>query len=37
LKRRGAFIQEILYTRPSQVAFLEGWFNRLLDQAWRPS
>jgi lysozyme family protein len=37
LKRRGAFIQEILITRPSQVAFLEGWINRLLDQAWRPT
>jgi lysozyme family protein len=37
LKRRGAFIQEILITRPSQVVFLEGWLNRLLDQAWRVS
>jgi lysozyme family protein len=36
LKRRGAFIQEIIMTRPTQVAFLEGWINRLLDQAWRP-
>lgn len=36
LKRRGAFIQELIYTRPTQVVFLEGWINRLLDQAWRP-
>lgn len=35
LKRRGAFIQEILIARPTQVAFLEGWLNRLLEQAWR--
>lgn len=30
LIRRGAFIQEIIATRPSQVAFLEGWIKRLL-------
>lgn len=35
LKRRGAFIQEVILTRPDQVVFLEGWLNRLLIQAWR--
>lgn len=35
LKRRGAFLQELINTRPSQVIFLEGWINRLLEQAWR--
>lgn len=35
LKQRAALIQEIVATRPSQVAFLEGWINRLLDQAWK--
>ena len=30
LEKRGAFIQEILYARPGQVAFLEGWIKRLL-------
>jgi lysozyme family protein len=35
LKRRGAFIQEVILTRPDQVVFLEGWFNRILIQAWR--
>jgi lysozyme family protein len=34
LKQRGAFIQEIVMLRPSQVAFLEGWINRLLEQAY---
>jgi lysozyme family protein len=37
LKKRGAFIQEIVSARPSQAAFLEGWINRLLEQAWRPA
>lgn len=34
LKRRGGFIQDAILTRPDQVAFLEGWISRLLDQAW---
>lgn len=37
LKRRAAFIQELISARPSQVAFLEGWIVRLLEQAWRPA
>lgn len=37
LKARAAFIQEVIYTHPGDVMFLEGWINRLLDQAWRPS
>ena len=35
LKRRGAYIQEVILTRPDQVVFLEGWVTRLLLQAWR--
>lgn len=35
LKRRGAYLQEVLLTRPDQVVFIEGWINRLLIQAWR--
>lgn len=35
LKRRACFIEDLLQTRPSQVAFLSGWIGRLLDQAWR--
>jgi hypothetical protein len=34
LKARGAEVQQILIDDPSQVANLEGWINRLLDQAW---
>lgn len=34
LKKRGAFIQEIVAHDPSQAVFLEGWINRLLEQAW---
>lgn len=37
LRRRGAFLQELLITRPDQVVFLEGWLNRIIDQAWRPT
>jgi lysozyme family protein len=37
LKLRGAFIQEIILTRPGQAHFLEGWINRLLEQAWRQA
>lgn len=35
LKRRGGYIQEVISGRPSQVVFLGGWTNRLLEQAWR--
>lgn len=35
LKRRGAYIQDVLKVHPSDVQFLEGWINRLLDQAWK--
>lgn len=35
LKRRAGFIQDVIRNNPSQVEFLEGWVNRLLDQAWR--
>jgi lysozyme family protein len=35
LKKRAAFIQDVLYAHPSDVQFIEGWINRLLDQAWR--
>lgn len=37
LKKRAAFIQEVLYAHPSDVRFIEGWINRLLDQAWRAA
>ena len=35
LKARGAELQDILIRDPSQVIFLEGWINRLIDFAWR--
>lgn len=34
LRARGAYIQEVINARPGSVVFLEGWINRLLDQAW---
>ncbi|MBK8916349.1 MAG: hypothetical protein IPM64_17430 [Phycisphaerales bacterium] len=34
LKQRGALYRDIVRADPSQVAFLAGWINRLLDQAW---
>lgn len=34
LKARGAHIQETIADDPPQVGNLEGWINRLLDQAW---
>lgn len=37
LRKRAAFIQDVVAAKPSQVVFLEGWINRLLDQAWRPT
>lgn len=37
LRKRAAFIQDLIDAKPSQVVFLEGWINRLLDQAWSPS
>lgn len=36
LKRRGAFVADIIERRPGQVVFLAGWIGRLLDQAYRP-
>ena len=36
LRKRAGFIQEIIATKPSQVVFLEGWINRLIEQAWNP-
>lgn len=35
LKTRAAFYRDIVRDDPSQVVFLAGWVNRLLDQAWR--
>lgn len=35
LKKRGGYLQEVISVAPNQVAFLEGWIARLLDQAWR--
>ncbi len=35
LKGRAGFITEIIQSKPSQVVFLHGWMNRLLDQAYR--
>lgn len=35
LKARGAHIQEVIADDPPQLGNLEGWINRLLDQAWR--
>lgn len=35
LKKRGAHYQAVIRARPSQVEFLGGWINRLLDQAWK--
>lgn len=34
LKYRAGFITELITVRPGQSAFLHGWINRLLDQAW---
>lgn len=36
LKKRAGFIQDLISARPSQVVFLEGWINRLLEEAWNP-
>lgn len=36
LKARGAHIQDTIGDDPAQLGNLEGWINRLLDQAWRP-
>lgn len=35
LKRRVAFIRDLIRNSPGQVEFLAGWVNRLLEQAWR--
>jgi lysozyme family protein len=35
LKGRAGYVSEIIHARPSQAAFLHGWINRLLDQAWK--
>lgn len=35
LKQRAGLVAEIVIDRPSQSAFLHGWINRLLDQAWK--
>lgn len=35
LRRRMGFIQDVIRNNPGQVEFLEGWGNRLLEQAWR--
>lgn len=34
LKARAAHIQEVIADDPPQLGNLEGWTNRLLDQAW---
>lgn len=35
LKHRAALYRDIVRDDPSQVVFLAGWINRLLEQAWR--
>lgn len=35
LKARGAHLQDTIADDPPQVGNLEGWINRLLDQAWK--
>lgn len=35
LKQRAGLIAEDVMTRPGQSAFLHGWIDRLLDQAWK--
>lgn len=35
LKKRAAHYRDVVKRDPSQVQFLAGWINRLLDQAWR--
>lgn len=37
LKRRGAYVSEIVQSRPMQAVFLPGWLNRILDQAWEAA
>lgn len=35
LKQRAALYRDIVKRDSSQIVFLAGWINRLLDQAWR--
>ena len=35
LKARAGLYRDIVQRDPSQVVFLHGWINRLIDQAWR--
>lgn len=35
LKQRAALYRDIVKNDASQIVFLAGWINRLLDQAWR--
>jgi lysozyme family protein len=35
LKKRATFVADIVARKPAQSAFLAGWMNRLIDQAWR--
>ena len=35
LKARAAVYRDIVRDDPTQIVFLAGWINRLLDQAWR--
>lgn len=35
LKARAALYRDIVRNDPTQIVFLAGWINRLLDQAWR--
>jgi lysozyme family protein len=37
LKARGAHVQETIRDDPLQIGNLEGWIDRLLDQAWTTS
>jgi hypothetical protein len=32
LKKRAAFIADVIEAHPADVKFLAGWINRLLDQ-----
>lgn len=37
LKKRAAYIQDVIYNDSRQLDMLEGWIIRLLEQAWEPS
>lgn len=35
LRRRVEFVRDVIRNNPSQIEFMAGWVNRIVDQAWR--